>query len=84
MTADSASLPRLSILARCPHCQTWVFVGDHSAEECETWRALRSDPTHECRWHLIGGNAAQCLDCRSLGEIKYPEPTRTPPGGSDG
>ena len=82
-TSVSSSVPpHLLIFARCPRCQTWVFTGDHSAAECEKWRALRADPSHECRWHVIGERAAQCLDCRSLGEIKYPEPTSvTPPGG---
>ena len=82
MSDASASLPHLLVFARCPRCQTWVFPSDHSTEECEKWRALRSDPAHECRWHVIGERAAQCLDCRSLGEIKYPEPTTPiPPGG---
>lgn len=69
-------LPQLLILARCPRCQTWVFTGDHSDEECQRWRLLRSDPSHEHRWHLIAANAASCLDCRALGEIRYPEGDR--------
>lgn len=70
--------PNLVVYARCPRCQTWTFVADHSDVECRHWIALRSDPSHEHRWHLISATAASCLDCRTLGEVQ----TRPiPPGG---